>query len=95
MADTLPIDTTSPARAALTYPPAPRYTPSAQELARLAAANERLIQRAAGRGLSPEEYAEAGVHATDEHWLRDLDDDAACPFEGACRYPYLNAGGQP
>ncbi|MEU3903252.1 hypothetical protein AB0F20_05485 [Streptomyces goshikiensis] len=94
MADTLPIDTTSPVRAELTHPPVRRYTPSAQELARLAAATERLTQRAARRGLSPEEYAEAGVHATDEHWLRDLDVDSVCPFEGATTYQCLRLGGQ-
>lgn len=74
--------------------PRPPYTPSPEELARRAAAAEHLVQLAAEAGLSPEEYAKAGGHATDEHWLRDLDADSSCPFEGACRYPYLTAGGQ-
>jgi hypothetical protein len=70
------------------------YTPSQQELARRAAAAERLAQEAAEKGLSAEEYAKTGGHATDVHWLSDLDADSVCPLEGACRYPYLNAGGQ-
>lgn len=93
MADTLPIDTASPARAELTRPTVRRYTPSAQELARQAAAAEHLAQSAAQRGLSPDDYAKAGSKATQKHWLRDLDADSACPFEGACRYPCLPAGG--
>jgi hypothetical protein len=94
VADTLPIDTASPAPAELTPPTVRRYTPSAQEVARQAAAAEHLAQSAAQRGLSPEAYAKAGGKATQKHWLRDLDADSTCPFEGACRYPYLTAGGQ-
>ena len=70
------------------------YTPSPEELARQAAAAEHLAQMAAEAELSPEEYAKAGVHATEEHWLLDLDADSTCPIEGACRYPYLSLGGQ-
>lgn len=72
----------------------PPYTPSPEELARRAAAAEHLAQLAAEAGLSPEEYAKAGGHATDEHWLLDLDVDSVCPFTGATTYPYLRAGGQ-
>jgi len=94
VADTLPIDTASLARAELPRPTIHRYTPSPEELARQAAAAERLAQSAAQRGLSPDDYAKAGSKATQKHWLRDLDADSACPFEGACCYPYLRAGGQ-
>lgn len=93
MADTLPIDTGSPARAELLPPAARKYTPSAAELARQATAAEHLRQVAAKQGLSPEEYVKTWGHATEEHWLLDLDADSTCPFEGACRYPYLTAGG--
>jgi hypothetical protein len=94
VADTLPIDTASQSRAELTRPAVFRYTPSPEELARQAAAAEHLAQLAAEAGLTPEEYAKAGVHATEEHWLLDLDADATCPFTGATTYPYLRAGGQ-
>lgn len=107
MADTLPVDTGSAAVAGLN--PIARldvslpqlvaelrtpYTPSPEELARQAAAAAHLAQVAAEAGLTPEEYAKAGVHATEEHWLLDLDADSVCPIEGACRYPYLSLGGQ-
>ncbi len=36
----------------------------------------------------------AGLLAEQRHQLLDLDIDSTCPFEGACRYPYLTAGGQ-
>ncbi|MFK0045460.1 hypothetical protein ACIQU4_15305 [Streptomyces sp. NPDC090741] len=74
--------------------PRPRYTPSPQELARLAAAAEHLAQVAAGLGLTPEEYAKSGGKAERRHDVLDLDADSSCPFEGACSYPYLTAGGQ-
>jgi hypothetical protein len=35
-----------------------------------------------------------GLLAEQRHQLLDLDADSTCPFEGACRYPYLTAGGQ-
>jgi cytochrome c5 len=78
----------------LTPPTVRRYTPSAQEMARQAAAAEHLAQVAAGLGLSPEEYAKSGGKAERRHDVLDLDADSTCPFEGACRYPYLTAGGQ-
>jgi hypothetical protein len=30
-----------------------------------------------------------GLLAEQRHQLLDLDADSTCPFEGACRYPYL------
>jgi hypothetical protein len=74
--------------------PRPPYTPSPEELARRAVAADRLAQEAAEKGLSAEQYAKTGGHATDVHWLSDLDADSTCPLDGACRYPYLTAGGQ-
>jgi hypothetical protein len=73
--------------------PRPPYTPSAKELARQAAAAEHLAQVAAKAGLTPEDVLKAGTEAERRHEVLDLDADAACPFEGACRYPYLTAGG--
>ncbi|MFB6805401.1 hypothetical protein [Streptomyces sp. NPDC056387] len=35
-----------------------------------------------------------GLLAEQRHQLLDLDADSTCPFEGACRYPYLSLGGQ-
>jgi hypothetical protein len=93
VADTLPIDTTSMAQAELTPAAAP-YIPSPEELTRRAAAAEHLAQLAAAAGLSPEEYAKTWGRATERHQFLDLDADSVCPLEGACRYPYLNAGGQ-
>ncbi|MFI5985115.1 hypothetical protein ACIBEA_30140 [Streptomyces sp. NPDC051555] len=92
MADTLPTDTTSLAIAGLPRSPASRYTPSPAELARQAAANEHLIQSAAALGLSPEEYIKAGGHATDEHWVLDLDADSVFTIPGACCRSYLTGG---
>ncbi|MBT2477584.1 hypothetical protein [Streptomyces sp. ISL-94] len=74
--------------------PPRRYQPSVAELARQAAAAEHLRQVAAKAGVSPEEYAKAGGHTTDMHWLLDLDADSTCPIDGACLYPYLHTGGQ-
>ncbi|MFE2140254.1 hypothetical protein ACFXA3_00545 [Streptomyces sp. NPDC059456] len=89
----LPIDTVSPARVEL-VPTVPRYTPSPEELARQAAAAEHLAQMAASAGMTPEEYAKSGGKADRRHDVLDLDADSSCPFEGACRYPYLTLGGQ-
>lgn len=36
----------------------------------------------------------AGELLEQRHQLLDLDADSTCPFEGACRYPYLKPGGQ-
>lgn len=94
MADTFPHDTTSLALAELTRPTSSRYTPSPEELARQAAAAEHLAESAARLGLSPEEYAKTGGHATDEHWVFDLDADSVFTIPGACCRSYLT-GGQP
>ncbi|KOU17062.1 hypothetical protein [Streptomyces sp. WM6349] len=93
MADTFPVSTDSPALAALA--PSRRYTPSPEELARQAAAAEHLAQVAAKAGLTPEDILRAGTEAERRHEVLDLDADSTCPFEGACRYPYLTLGGQP
>lgn len=71
-----------------------RYRPSAEELARRELALQRLIEHAAERHLSPEEYMRAGGRSTEMHQLLDLDADSACPLDGACLYPYLTAGGR-
>jgi hypothetical protein len=36
----------------------------------------------------------AGELAEQRHHLLDLNADSACPFAGACPYPYLQSGGQ-
>ena len=91
MADTLPIDTDSPRAVDLPRPSAGRYVPSVEEMARQAAAAESLAKWAAKAGMSPEEYAKVGVHATDMHWRLDLDADSACRI-GGTPYPYLPGG---
>ncbi|MFD8144770.1 hypothetical protein [Streptomyces sp. NPDC059708] len=35
----------------------------------------------------------AGELAEQRHQFLDLDADSVCPMAGACRYPYLTAGG--
>lgn len=98
MADTLPIDTDSPARTELN--PIARldvslhqlvaalrkpYTPSPQERARQAAAAEHLAQVAAGLHVAPADYERRGL---DIEWHHQLDDPAV-PYS-----PYLTLGGQ-
>ncbi|MFI8448190.1 hypothetical protein [Streptomyces erythrochromogenes] len=92
MADVLPVDTDRPAIARLDVPRT-RYTPSPEELARQAAAAEHQARVAAEQGLTPEEYVRTWCHATEKHWLKDLDVDSVCPFTGASLYPYLTTGG--
>jgi hypothetical protein len=84
VADTLPSDTASSARAELTRPSADRYTPSAQEQARLAAAVEHLAQVAAELHESPADFERRGI---DLEWHHQLD-DPAIPYS-----PYLATGG--
>lgn len=88
MADTLPVDTASPTLAQLPRPAA-RYTPSAQELARQAAAAEHLAQVAAERDLAPVTYERHGI---DIEWHHQIDDPAVPPL---LVRPYLTTGGQP
>lgn len=85
MADTLPVDTTSPAIAALTCPPDEHYVPSLDELVRQAAAAKRLAKHAAKRKVAPSDYEKTGL---DLEWHHQVDDPAV-PYS-----PYLNAGGQ-
>lgn len=87
MADTLPVDTASTTLAQLPRPAA-RYTPSAQELARQAAAAEHLAQVAAGLHEAPAVYERHGI---DIEWHHQLDDPAVPPL---LVRPNLTAGGQ-
>lgn len=82
MADLLPIDTGSPALAEL--------LPDAG-ITRLDVKTTDLI--ADLKAIAARRERE-GLLAEQRHQLFDLDADSSCPFEGACRYPYLNAGGQ-
>lgn len=63
--------------AELTRPTARRYTPSAQELVRQAAAAEHLAQVAAERRVSPYDYER---HGLDVEWHHQLDDPAVPPL---------------
>lgn len=48
---------------------------------------------AAVRELAHRRSLAAGLLAEQRHQLLDLDADSSCSMPGACRYPYLNAGG--
>jgi hypothetical protein len=88
VADVLPVDTTSPAIARLDVPAA-----AVEAEARRLWAERNLRIAAREAGMTADEYRKAGLLAEQQHQLVDLDADASCPFEGACRYPYLTAGG--
>ncbi|MFC5883322.1 hypothetical protein, partial [Streptomyces virginiae] len=45
--------------------------------------------------VTPITQKRAGALLEQRHQFLDLDADSSCPFEGACRYPYLTLGGQP
>jgi len=93
----LPVDGTSPALAEL--PPAgiARLDVPAAEVeaeARRIWAERNLRVAALNAGMTADEYRKAGLLAEQHHQFLDLDADSSCPFEGACRYPYLSLGGQ-
>lgn len=87
VADTLPVDTTSPAIAALTPPIARLDVPAAEveAEARRIWAERDLRVHALNAGMTADEYRRAGLLAEQHHQL----DDPAVPYS-----PYLQLGGQ-